>query len=92
MYHTHRSLSAEIPPLLAKQKVTCTSGTIHEIENIVNILPKCGDFPVNPLGENVKQHWNLLKIVTKDQAMKAICNFFGKKRKDKESIDQPQKL
>ena len=59
VYHTPRSLSAEIPPLLAKQKVTCTSGTIHEIENIVNILPKCGDFPANPLEENVKEHWNL---------------------------------
>ena len=59
VYPTLRSLSAEIPPLLAKQKVTCASGTIHEIENIVKILPKCGDFPVNPLEENVKEHWNL---------------------------------
>ena len=33
-----------------------------------------------------------LKIVTKNKVMKAICNFFRKKRKDKESIDQPQKL
>ena len=59
VYQTPRSLFAEIPPLLAKQKVTCTSGTIHEIENIVNILPKCGDFPVNLLEENVKEHCNL---------------------------------
>ena len=59
VYQAPRSLSAEIPPLLAKQNVTCTSGTIHEIENIVNILPKCGDFPANPLEENVKEHWNL---------------------------------
>ena len=91
MYHTPRCLSAEIPPLLAKQKVTCTIG--NKIENFVNILPKCKDFTVNPLEENVKEHWNLpLQIVTKNQPMKTICNFFGNKRKEKESIDQPQKL
>ena len=90
MYHTPRCLSAEIPPLLAKQKVTCTSGIIHEIENIVNILPKCKDFTVSPLEERTLEP--PLQIVTKNQPMKAICNFFGKKRKDKESIDQPQKV
>ena len=79
VYHTPRSLSAEITPLLAKQKVTHSSQVWR--------------FPCQSFrGKCERTLEPPLKIVTKDQAMKAICNFFPKKRKDKESIDQPQKL
>ena len=63
---------AKIPSLLAKRKCKCTGGTFHETENIVNIGPKC------------EKHYSLEKIslenkIPKHLAMKAICNFFGKK-------------